>query len=70
MPLGLSDSPISYQLQFKPAHRRMFTLRENMLFCEKNGLAALNWNPYHIQCSIVRKTAATAMHIHPAKGTL
>jgi hypothetical protein len=25
----------SYPLQFKPASRRMFTLRENMLFCEK-----------------------------------
>jgi hypothetical protein len=24
-----------YQLQPKPAHRRMFTLRENLLFCEK-----------------------------------
>jgi hypothetical protein len=26
---------VSYQLQFKPANRGMFTLRENMLFYEK-----------------------------------
>jgi hypothetical protein len=26
---------VLHQLQFKPARRRMFTLLENMLFCEK-----------------------------------
>jgi hypothetical protein len=30
-----NTNPIFYQLQFKPARRRMLPLPENMLFCEK-----------------------------------
>jgi hypothetical protein len=37
----LNTSDISYQLQFKPASHRMLPLRENMLFFQKNGCAAL-----------------------------
>jgi hypothetical protein len=31
----MAEPEFLYQLQFKPARRRMFTLRENMLFCEQ-----------------------------------
>jgi hypothetical protein len=35
-----------YQFQFKPACRRMLTLRENMIFSH-NGRAVWNENPYY-----------------------